>query len=231
MSGEQLVVDDLEFELRRSSRRRSIQVTVDRGGELLLFAPDASAISDLESFVHEKRYWIYTKLTEKEALQRDCSGKEYVTGEGFPYLGRSYRLLLVDRQDVAVKLEKGRFRMRRGDADRHVLIDWYKQHAHTWLSKQVERLQSRVDVEPSRIAVRDLGYRWGSCGKDGALYFHWRSILLPSHIVQYIVAHELVHLHSPHHTPEFWNRLERAMPDFARRKQWLAENGAKLVSI
>ncbi len=69
---------------------------------------------------------------------------------------------------------------------------------------------------------RDLGHRWGSCGKGGKLCFHWRSILLPSSIVEYIVVHELVHLHEPHHTPVFWTRVERAMPDFAKRKQWLA---------
>ena len=89
----------------------------------------------------------------------------------------------------------------------------------------------RVGVEPSGVAVRDLGHRWGSCGKGGKLYFHWRSILLPPSIVEYIVVHELVHLHEPHHTPEFWTRVERAMPDFARRKQWLAENAQRFVDI
>jgi predicted metal-dependent hydrolase len=65
------------------------------------------------------------------------------------------------------------------------------------------------------VTVQDLGYRWGSCGKGGRLYFHWRTILLPPRIVDYVVVHELVHLLEPHHTPEFWQRVERAMPDYA----------------
>jgi predicted metal-dependent hydrolase len=50
---------------------------------------------------------------------------------------------------------------------------------------------------------------------------------LPPHIVEYLVVHELVHLIEPHHTPAFWTRVERAMPDFATRKQWLAEHAGR----
>ena len=75
------------------------------------------------------------------------------------------------------------------------------------------------------MRVQDLGYRWGSCGKGDWLYFHWKTILLPAHIAEYVVVHEMAHLHEPHHTPEFWRRVERAMPDFQRRKSWLATHG------
>ncbi|MCA9609939.1 MAG: M48 family metallopeptidase [Myxococcales bacterium] len=228
-----LVVDDLEFELRRSRRRRSVQVTVDRGGELVLSAPDDCSLRTMQDFVREKRFWIYTKLAEKEALRPSAATKQYVSGEGFPYLGRSYRLLLVKDQEVPVKLEHGRFRMRRVDASEGLthMVSWYTAHALPWLRKRVELLRSRIQVEPSDVSVQDLGYRWGSCGKGGKLYFHWRSILLPPRVVEYVVAHELVHLHEPHHTPEFWTRVERAMPDFAQRKQWLAEHAVELVQV
>jgi len=229
-----LTVDDLHFEVRRSARRKSVQVTVDRAGELVLSAPEAYPIEKMEAFVREKRFWIYTKLAEKERLRSvPPSPKECVSGEGFPYLGRSYRLLLVDSQDVPVKLDRGRFKMRRSDSSdgREQMRRWYVDHAQPWLTARVERFHGRVGVEPSGVAVRDLGHRWGSCGKGGKLYFHWRSILLPPSIVEYIVVHELVHLHEPHHTPAFWTRVERAMPDFAKRKQWLAENALTLTAV
>src|SRR5690625_5138176 len=89
----------------------------------------------------------------------------------------------------------------------------------------------RMEVELIAVKVQDLGYRWGSCGKGGRLYFHWKAILLPRSIVEYVVAHELVHLHTPHHTPEFWQRLERAMPDYERRKQWLAAHGMDVEGL
>ena len=74
----------------------SLQLTVDRGGELILAVPEACPTQVMEAFVREKRYWIYTKLAQKDALGPALPAKEYVNGEGFPYLGRSHRLLLVD---------------------------------------------------------------------------------------------------------------------------------------
>lgn len=229
-----LTVDDLHFEVRRSPRRKSVQVTVDRAGELVVSAPQEYPVEKMEAFVRAKRFWIYTKLAEKEKLRSaPPPPKECVSGEGFPYLGRSYRLLLVDSQSVPVKLDRGRFKMRRSDAvdGREHMRRWYARHAQPWLAARVERFRGRVGVEPSGVAVRDLGHRWGSCGRGGKLYFHWRSILLPPSIVEYIVVHELVHLHEPHHAPVFWTRVERALPDFAKRKQWLAENALTVTSV
>lgn len=223
----QLTVDDLSFEVRRSARRRSVQITVDRGGELLLSAPEGCATRVMEKFVREKRFWIYTKLAEKDLLGPSAPKRQFVSGEGFPYLGRSFRLLLVDDQDVPVKLERGRFKMLRSAAKQggaHML-HWYSEHGQPWLEERVERFQRRVGVEPTAVTVQDLGYRWGSCGKGGRLFFHWRTVLLPPPIIEYVVVHELVHLLVAHHTPGFWARVERAMPDFEQRKRWLAERG------
>ncbi len=226
-----LAVGDLCFDLQRSARRRSVQITVDRGGELRISAPESCPTTEIERFVREKRFWIYMKLAEKEALEPAQPERRYVSGEGFPYLGRSYRLLLVDHQDVPVKLEAGRFRMdRRAAVDgRAHVVRWYTEHAEPWLAARVERFRRRVGVRPAAVNVRDLGYRWGSCGKGDRLYFHWRAILLPPSVVDYVVVHELVHLIEPHHRAAFWTRLERVMPDFATRREWLAGRGRQII--
>jgi hypothetical protein len=165
-----------------------------------------------------------------DELLAEMDERKIAHSEGFSYLGRSHRLLLVAKQDVAVKLDAGRFKMRRADAaqGREHMVRWYTDHAQPWLARRVERYAGRARVDPSAVIVRDLGYRWGSCGKEAKLYFHWKAILLPPRIVEYIVVHELVHIHEDHHTPEFWRRVERAMPDFVVRKQWLAESGGAI---
>lgn len=228
-----LTVDDLRFDVRRSVRRRTLQITVERGGGLLLNAPPGVDESSLRNFVNEKRFWIYTKLAEKELLRRSVPRKEFVDGEGFLYLGRSYRLKLVDTQDEPLKLSAGRFCLRRdaASAGREHFIRWYSERAREKLTKFVDELQNRMEVRPAAVKVQDLGYRWGSCGKGDRLYFHWKTILLPSRIVEYVAAHEMAHLHQPHHTPEFWLRLERVMPDYPRRKTWLAERGVEVEGL
>jgi predicted metal-dependent hydrolase len=226
-------VDDLEFSVQRSARRRTIQITVERDGQLMLSAPPDVDESRLRAFVHDKRFWIYTKLAEKERLQRQVPRKEFVGGEGFLHLGRSHRLKLVDDQLAPLMLSNGRFCLRRDavpDAREH-FVRWYSAHAKAWLSKQVADYQSRMEVAPAGVKVQDLGYRWGSCGKGDWLYFHWKAILLPPRIAEYVVVHEIAHLHEPHHSPAFWLRLERAMPDYAQRKAWLAEHGIDVEGI
>ena len=225
-----LTVGDLAFEVRHSSRRRTMQITVDRGGELVITAPNECPTHRLEKFVREKRFWIYTKLAEKEALQRPVSKKEFKTGEGFAYLGRSYRLLLVPSQDVPVKLSGGRFKMPRilAPEGRRHLTAWYSEHAQRWLMARVARWARRLDLTPAKITVMDLGFRWASCSEGARLQFHWKTILLPPHAIDYVIVHELAHLHERHHSPAFWKRVGRAMPGYPARKVNLARLGAAL---
>jgi predicted metal-dependent hydrolase len=228
-----LTVDDLTFEVRRSSRRKTVEITVDRGGELVISAPpevDDELISD---FVREKRFWLYTKIVEKESREQPIVGKEFVSGEGFPYLGRSYRLLLVDQQDDPLKLEAGRFKLRRDLAPegRSRFIQWYTAHATPWLRRRMRMWASRMSLEPAGFEVRDLGFRWGSCGQAGNVNFHWATILLPISVVDYVIVHELVHLVEQNHSPEFWRRVGRTLPEYEQRKTWLAEHGGRNVVL
>lgn len=228
-----LVVDDLRLAVHRSARRRTIQITVDRDGALVLSAPPEVDEQRLRDFVHEKRFWIYTKLAEKERLQREVPPKAFVGGEGFLYLGRSHRLKLVAKQEEPLKLVAGRFCMRRDAVPegREHFIRWYSEHARPWLTSRVMEYVCRMEVTPTGVKVQDLGYRWGSCGKGDWLYFHWKTILLPARIAEYVVVHEVAHLHEPHHTPAFWTRIERVMPDFIQRKAWLAERGIEVEGL
>jgi len=228
-----LVVDDLQFEVRRSARRKTLQITVGRTGELILSAPPAVDEAQLLAFVQSKRFWVYTKLAEKDRLQRPVGRKAFVAGEGFLYLGRSHRVRLVESQDAALKLSNGRFALHQDalPTAREHFIRWYSERARVWLAHRVADFQARMEVAPAGVKVQDLGYRWGSCGKGDWLYFHWKTILLPARIAEYVVVHEIAHLHEPHHTPAFWQRVERAMPDYLQRKDWLAEHGIDVEGI
>ena len=171
------------------------------------------------------------QLVQLEPLPPPVAPKQFVTGEGFSYLGRSHRLLLVPKLDVPVKLEAGRFKMLRTEArrGRSHMVRWYTAHAQPWLEARVARHAARLRVEQASVAVQDLGFHWGSCGKGGRVYFHWQTILLPPRMVEYVVVHELVHLREAKHSPAFWRALERAMPDREERRRWLATHGREYL--
>ncbi|MGM8850033.1 M48 family metallopeptidase [Salinicola halophyticus] len=231
----QLVVGDLTLMVRESSRRKTLEITVGREGELTISAPTETEEHLLRDFVTEKRYWIYQKLAQKAENRRQLPRKEFVNGEGFLYLGRSYRLKLVEpsTQKAPLKLVAGHFLLR-SDAlsnAREHFVSWYIARATGWLNTKVQAHAKRLQVEPAGVKVQDLGYRWGSCGKGNRVYFHWKTILLPRHIAEYVVVHELIHLHEPHHTPMYWRALERAMPDYEGRKQWLVGHGIEVEGM
>lgn len=227
---ETLQVDDLRFTLLRSTRRRTVGITVERDGSLVLTAPHDCSVQRVEQIAREKQFWVYTKLAEKNLLFRAPPPREYVSGESYFYLGRSYRLKRVAPADqtAPLRLLHGYFLLRRDAVERaeQHFVRWYTEHGRPWLARRVEQMSMRIGVSPTGVEVRGLGYRWGSCTAAGGLNFHWRSVLLPPRIIEYIAAHELVHLVVPNHGAEFWARLERAMPDYDARKQWLAEEGA-----
>ena len=92
---ETLEVGDLTFEVRRSLRRKTLGLTVDRGGELRIHAPENTTDHELAQWTRSKLLWVHRKLARKEELAPKVRAPEFVSGENFSYLGRNYRLKIV----------------------------------------------------------------------------------------------------------------------------------------
>ena len=116
--------------------------------------------------------WVYKQLARVQAVSRETPRKAFTDGEGFAYLGRSYRLRLVQQSEAAVKLQGGRFVMPKALArnGREHLLRWYCERARPWLWGKALEYTARMEVAPAGVRVQDLGYRWGSCGKGEWLY-------------------------------------------------------------
>lgn len=232
-SDEKIVLDGLSFEVRRSERRKTLEIAVDRAGELFIAAPSEAEDHHLEKFIEDKLLWIHTKIEQKARLQRRAPVKQFTEGEGFLYLGKSYRLRLLDCQLVDLALQNGRFCLRQASAHRgrEIFIAWYTRKAQIWFDRQVRENAYRMGVNVTEVKVQDLGYRWASFGKGGRVSFHWKSVLVPPRIAQYIVVHELAHAFNPDHSAGFWAKVEQHLPDWRSRKDWLAENGMQVEGI
>jgi len=64
--------------------------------------------------------------------------------------------------------------------------------------------------------------------KTNTINLNWKVFMAPPTVVFYVLVHELAHFREAKHGTEFWEILERAMPDYREKKQWLDENGAGL---
>lgn len=224
-----LHLDDLRVPVETAGASRNARLTIEADGSLRLRAAEDVATDELGQFLASKREWIYRKLAEKEVLQHKPVTKELIDGEGFLYLGRSFRLKIDDAHGV-VRLERGRLVLPRplaeaGDAS---LIAWYQRCGEAWLRPRVRSWSERLRVEPGVIEVADLGHKWGSATAGKRVRIHWATLQVSPPQVDYVLAHELAHLREPHHGPEFWQLLGRVMPDYDERKQELAKRGAGL---
>lgn len=224
------MVGGLSFHIRRSARRRQLSLTVDRGGELVIHCPEGSTEEDLTRWARPKLLWVHRKLADKSALSSLIREPEFVSGESFYYLGRSYRLKVVDEQDDPLCLDGTRFLLRRdalaSGADH--FRRWYMAVGKDWLVRRVRRIAHRVGAVPERLEVRDLGFRWGSCTRNRAVMFNWRLLQLPVPLIDYVITHELAHLREPHHGSEFWLLLDRALPGWRTRRDDLSRTGAEI---
>lgn len=222
-----------DAEVIRTERRKTATVKVVEG-KVSVVVPRSTSAEKVQALVSRKTRLIREKLLLHREHQPPKS-KEYVSGECFTYLGRNYRLKVESGSTKSVKLKGGSLVVqvspsvkKREHYVQSALTDWYREHALERLQDKVERYSKLVRVSPSSVDVRSFSGRWGSCSTKGKMEFNWRVIVAPNRIVDYVVVHELCHLHHHNHSQEFWKCVERVLPDYAESKEWLRVNGRSL---
>lgn len=223
-----------DYQVIRSDRSTT-DIIIERDGSILVRAPTWASDEQVAGTVEAKHYWIYKGLAEWRDLNATRVLREYKSGEGFLYLGRAYRLRLTGDQDEDLKLKDGRFCLRRALVERGEIEPARTAFRNFYATKGLERISARVayyapkvGFKPGSVEVRELGHRWASCSPRGHLAFHWKCMMAPATIIDYIVVHELCHLHHRDHTSAFWNEVDKILPQFRERKEWLRRNGAGL---
>ena len=227
----------IDYEVRRSDRRKkTVQITVDGGG-VQVAAPMTTPDSELRAIVRKRAPWI---LSHASGEMLEALPKRFVSGETLPYLGRNVRMVVeaADVRSTQVRFDHWRFRVaapktlnsnERYEPIRRAVVGWYRDRAAERLPEVVERWWPRLGRgEMPKILVRDQRQRWGSCAPDGTLRFNWRAMMLKPALIEYVVAHELAHLTHRGHSTDFWALLSKAMPDAQQRRNRLREAGRTL---
>lgn len=221
-----LRVGDLDIAVSVSPRRKTVRLTVERDASVTAVVPPQVSEAELVKVVEAKRPWLYGKLAERRELGEARPARQYVAGEGFPYLGRSYRLRIVE-PGREVRLIRGRLELGRGGGARD-LVRWYRRVGESWLKRRIRPWAERMGVEVTGLRVLPLGYRWGSCSPDGRVNIHWATMQLPPTLIDYVLVHELAHLVRQDHGAEFWRLVERVLPGYEDCRERLRRLGPDL---
>jgi len=224
---------DIDYTLTRSARKTA-SLHIERDGTVSLIVPEDLPREKVEEVLEAKRLWIYKGLAEWRDRNAARVSREFVGGEGFLYLGRSYRLRLVEGQKPPLMLKDGRFLLKTAQpgvpapdpAD--AFKEFYRAKGREKIGQRVAFFEPKLGVKANAVRVMELGHRWASCSKNGAVNFHWKCMMAPLKILDYIVVHELTHLRHKHHTKDFWSGVDKVLPDYRDRREWLRQNGAAM---
>lgn len=222
--GSQTIEFGLVFEDRRQLK---IEVHPDR--RVVVHAPTGKTIEAVEERVRGRAMWLLRQLDYFEQFQPLPPPKRYVSGENHYYLGRQYRLRVMEDRNQGVKLV-GRYLYvcvtdpgdRTKVADRLQL--WYRQHARRIFAQRAEQCFQKLKNEGvpfPEVRLRQMPTRWGSYSRPGTILLNPELIKAPLYCIEYVITHELCHLKHPNHGRGFLRLLTRCMPDWERRKSRL----------
>lgn len=201
-----------------SPRRRTVGLKLNEEGAVVVYAPQGISPGTLNRVLEKHKGWIERKQAAwhqaRKALEPD---KVYFRGQA----------LSLERKDGGkeeVVLKDGRLCLSGlpPQADPWPLLcRWYQQQAAAGIAPRLACFASRMKLPEPRFEIRSWRRRWGDCPEPGRVRFHWRLILLPPEILDYVVVHELAHLKEPGHSRRFWKLVARHLPDYAARRRWL----------
>ncbi len=135
---------------------------------------------------------------------------------------------LRESADTAEKIRQKEEANPLSDLQKERLEARYREAAREVIERRVAYFHQKTGGDYSSISIRSQKTRWGSCSSGGTLSFNWRLILAPPIILDYVVVHELCHLHHMDHSPEFWSDVARVMPDYKIRRKWLKAHSTEL---
>lgn len=220
----------IEYTLKRSLRRRSITFVVDEEG-LRVGAPWHASHRRIEVLLGKHGRWISSKLREWEA--RRPPQFTWRAGTLVMALGEPLTLTLDPARPATAREGNLLCIAANEETDSGVLAAqvtaWLRSTAQCWFEQRAAHYAPALGVPPPAISLSNAKSRWGSCHPGGRVRLNWRLIQMPPDLIDYVVVHELAHLHEPNHSPSFWRWVARILPDHKQRRHALRRDSHRYL--
>ena len=108
-------------------------------------------------------------------------------------------------------------------------IAYYRQQLSDVIPSLFDKWQPIVGARANEIRLKKMHTRWGSC--NTRVRRIWLSVYLPAYPIEcteYVIVHELCHLHHANHSRAFWQTVATAMPDYQHWHNMLAGKTGQL---
>lgn len=180
-----------EVYFTRNTRARNLSIRINQQGEVRVTIPGFVSQKRAELFFCSKQQWVMKKLNE--GGREDCRKRMPAEGGMIRIMGRERTVRLL-----------------KGDAGVEAAV-WriLKDEALRYLPGRVSELAERNGFTISGLKIRKMKTRWGSCTAKKGINLNTWLVMLPRHLSDYVILHELVHTRVPDHSKRFWDELDR----------------------
>lgn len=218
----------IEYQLIYSARS-TLEIAVLPDATVIVKAPSGSDFSKIEMKVSKRARWIIRQLNYFKQFSPRTPKRYYVNGETHLYLGKRYRLKIIEDTQDCVKLTRGYFLISSRDpanpvATQRLLNNWYAGKATLQFNASFDRCWPKFkqfSLDRPNLSIRRMQKRWGSLSGNGRLTLNLNLIKTPLECIDYVVTHELCHLKFHNHCPEFYMLLETVIPGWEKVKHKL----------
>lgn len=223
----------VEYTLIQSARSNVLFQALPEAG-IRVYAPKYLRLRDVDAMVRERAAQLLDMQRDVEA-RLEADRRAHPVTDGSPILVEGKRLALRlfkgSRNKGEVAGDEYRLTLPEPGSDPAVRAAIRATLSKMALERIRERLSyyaPRVGKTPGRVTIREQKSRWGSCSQKGNLNFNWKLIMAPPQVLDYVVIHELCHLHEFNHSPRFWALVAAQQPDYEVWKKWLKAHAEDL---
>lgn len=203
------------------SRRRTLSVSVNPFGQVIVRAPLRCGEERIFSFLSEKENWILKQKSKMKEAGISLP-QENLDGYRFLLLGKFCTIRLYDGERIRYDERRTEIFLPERE-NRNKLVIWLKKNARRIFSAIAERRAAEMGTSYPSLSVTSAKTRWGSCSYNNALHFSFRLLYAPIEVIDYVAVHELSHTFYKNHGREFWATVERYVPDYKKKRAWLKE--------
>ena len=219
----------IEYTLIKAARKNVLFQALP-GGVTRVYAPSYMRLREIDEMVRQRADQIadmhqtVDRHLEEDRINHPVSEGSTLMIEGKPHIIRLHQGKRIKGEIIAGEYH---ITLPEPGSDPHVRAAIRSALSVRALERIRERLahyQPMVGKPFGRVTIRDQKSRWGSCSQKHNLNFNWKLIMAPPEALDYVVIHELCHLHEFNHSPRFWQLVRNIMPEYEFWKKWLKEH-------
>lgn len=222
-----ITVNGINIEVERKPIKHIHLSVYPPDGRVHISAPESIGEDRLRLFILSKWVWLMEKR-EKAVLHNIQPKRKYVSGEAHYYKGQLYRLkvnICSDEQPgVFIEGDYLVVKCRRCENAEPLLTEWYRTRLKELIPPLLDRWCKRLVIELPSYEILQMVKRWGSCNQQARhIVFNLELAKKPIECIEYIVAHEVIHLVERTHTDRFFRLLDTYAPKWEKLKNDLNE--------